>query len=60
MGDDRTPSGLRRLESDEARVHDNTDRHYGDSSEVGGTRTRGGGSEALREPGTDAGRCIQA
>ena len=53
MGEDRTPSGLRRVEPDEARAHDNIDGQYG-NPEVGGARTRGGGPEALRTPGTDA------
>lgn len=53
MGEDRTPSGLRRVEPDATRVHDNTDGQYEDPGASGG-RTRGGGSEALRAPGTDA------
>ena len=53
MGEDRTPSGLWRVEPDEARVHDSIDGQYG-NTEVGSARLRGGGSETLHTTGTDA------
>ena len=51
MSEDRTPSGLRRVEPEEARVQDNIDGQHG-NSEVGGAQTRRGDSAAIRTPGT--------
>ena len=51
MGEDRTPSGLRRVEPDEARAYDSTGGQPADSG-VSGGRTRGGGSDSLQAPGT--------
>ena len=53
MGEDRTPSGLRRVEPEATRVHDNIGGQHG-NPEVSGGRTRGGGSDVLRASGTDA------
>lgn len=52
MGEDRTPSGLRRVEPDEARMHNNIDGQYG-NPEVGGAQTRGGGSDTPRASDAD-------
>lgn len=53
MGEDRTPSGLRRVEPDTTRVHDNTDGQYADSG-ISDSGTRGGSSDTRRASETGA------
>lgn len=49
MGEDRTPSGLQRVEPDEDRVQGNHDMQYTDSG-VSGVQTRRGSSGTFRAP----------
>ncbi len=53
MREDKTPSGLRRVEPDVTWVHDNIDGQYADPGASSG-RTRGGGSDAIRASNADA------
>lgn len=55
MGEDRTPSGLRRVEPEATQVHDDIGGQYADSG-VSDGRTRGGGSDTPRASGTEARR----
>ncbi len=53
MDEDKTPSGLRRVEPDVTRAHDNINGQYADPGASSG-RTRGGGSDAIRASNADA------
>lgn len=53
MGEDKTPSGLRRVEPDATRAHNKTGGQYVDPG-VSDGRTRGSGSDTLRASDADA------
>ena len=53
MDEDRTPSGLRRVEPDEAPAHDHINGQNA-NSRISDGRTRGGGSNTLRASDADA------
>ena len=53
MGEDRTPSGLRRVEPDEAPTHGHINGQHADPG-ISGTQIHRGGSNTLRASDADA------